>query len=173
MGDHEQKPIEHPLRNPFVWMLLCILGWSVVSGLSMILVAIKTNDGVVIDDYYRQGRLINRRTELDQQAADYGLRAELSIHDSATGLQLHQGQLVSYPQQLQLTLWHSTMSGHDQTQQLLHLGGGHYSQQLPQSLRPGRWHLELKTAEWRLVGDIHVPDQTQVELSPSAMVFSQ
>lgn len=173
MTETEQQSTEHPLRNPYVWMLLCVLGWSVMSGLAMILVAIKTNDGVVVDDYYRQGRLINRRTSLDQQAADYGLRAQLTIDQQLASLHLHRGRLASYPDQLQITLWHSTLSGYDHIQQLTHLGEGHYSYNLKTSLRPGQWNLELTTTDWRLVGDIRMPIQSQVELTPSAMVSTQ
>ena len=47
-------------RVPFVWLLISVPATSVVLGAIMITLAVLTDDGLVIDDYYQHGKHINQ-----------------------------------------------------------------------------------------------------------------
>jgi uncharacterized protein len=170
---HISSPkIESPWQNPYVWLIILILLWTVISGLSMIVVAYRTHDGVVVDDYYREGRLINRRSDLDRIAADLGLQAQLEWQDNQLTLELKNVSNLNFPAELELTWWHSTRSGFDLVQTLLHQQAGRYTAAFTSPARAGRWNLQLKSEQWRLVGQLDYPAQTAVRLHSNLAVES-
>ncbi|WP_186407061.1 FixH family protein [Candidatus Accumulibacter aalborgensis] len=143
-------------RQPWPWLLMLGPATAIVAGLFTAYLAVVTNDGLVEDDYYKQGLTVNQRTERDHRAAELGIEAEFVL--GADGgrirvlLRSHQG--VHLPEALALRIAHPTRPGFDQNV-LLHLeSAGVYTGSLV-PLPPGRWHttLEDDKQQWRLVGD--------------------
>ena len=56
-------------REPFVWLLIAIPLTAVIVGFVGLALAIRSDDGMVEDDYYRQGMAINRMLDRDKAAA--------------------------------------------------------------------------------------------------------
>lgn len=71
-------------REPWPWLLMAPILVTMIVGFSMLGVAIKTSDGLVSDDYYRQGVLYNEYRERDEQAASFGIQGSLTM-DEVTG----------------------------------------------------------------------------------------
>jgi hypothetical protein len=71
-------------RQPLVWLLVLIPSSAVVMGVFLISLAVLSNDGLVVDDYYRHGLEINRQLARDEAAAAYALAATLQL-DHYTG----------------------------------------------------------------------------------------
>ena len=71
-------------KEPWPWLFLVPITASVIVGFSMLGVAIQTNDGLVTDDYYRQGVLYNENLERDEKAQELGITGSL-IMDELTG----------------------------------------------------------------------------------------
>jgi hypothetical protein len=137
-------------REPWPWIIMSGPAVVVVAGIATLVIAIRTNDGVVADDYYKQGLAVNKAVERDARAAALNLEAGLVFneeHDRVRVTLTGQAQ----PDRLVLRLVHPTRSGEDQGVSLAHLGGGLYEGRIapPGS---GRWSVRIEDAEgtWRL-----------------------
>ena len=71
-------------KEPWPWFFLAPITASMIVGFSMLGVAIDTNDGLVTDDYYRQGVLYNENLERDEKAKELGITGSLTM-DELTG----------------------------------------------------------------------------------------
>ena len=60
----------HWYNFPLVWMMISIPFSAVIMGVVMIWLAVDTNDGLVVDDYYKQGLEINGLISRDKKAAE-------------------------------------------------------------------------------------------------------
>ena len=134
----------------------------VVAGLVTAYLAASGSDGLVDDDYYKQGLAVNQLTARDQQALALGLQAD--VMQSADGAQirvlLRGNGDFALPAALTLRLVHPTRSGADQQLELASGGAGAYGGQLAARLA-GRWHVVLEdaTGQWRLTGEWTVEPQ--------------
>ena len=57
---------------------------AVVSGALMLWLAITSYDGLVSDDYYKQGLAINQVLRRDKRASELGYQAHASLSDDGT-----------------------------------------------------------------------------------------
>ncbi len=125
----------------------------VVAGAVTTWLAISSNDGLVIDDYYRQGLAINRTVGRSETAERLGITAQLTLADERIrvllGAAAGRGALT-------LHMVHPTRSGMDQSVDLAAIQPGVYAGRL-RLLAPGRWHVVLEGADWRLSGNWTLP----------------
>lgn len=143
-------------RHPWPWLLMAGPFIVVVAGLVTAYLAVVSNDGLVDDDYYKQGLAVNQISARDQRAAALALQAE--VMRGADGAQIRillrarPGTVL--PGALRLRLVHPTRSGVDQILVLAADGAGSYTGKLGAPLS-GRWHVALEDEkdEWRLTGD--------------------
>ncbi len=153
-------------KEPIVWMLIAIPGAAVVMGIVMLTLAIQTWSGLVVDDYYRHGKQINRVIARDRLAYELGLAATLHLENSGTLRVRFDPSVTVVPgDEIELSLVHATRPGLDQTLILTRVE----TRVLQGSLRlpgPGRWNLALQTADWRLSGSLHYPQQRKIALTP-------
>ena len=149
---------QHPwYRYPWVWLLIAVPLSAVIGGIITIYLAVTTSDGLVVDDYYRHGKAINRVLARDRAAAVHGLEARIAldaVHNRVVVLLASRD--ADLPDELTLAFLHPTTQGHDQQVRLARTGDGRYSGQF-EELRLGDWHLQLEAADWRLSGRIRVP----------------
>ncbi|MCB1740560.1 MAG: FixH family protein [Gammaproteobacteria bacterium] len=146
-------------QEPFAWLVLGIPVVAVLTGMIMLSLSIRGFDGLVVDDYYKRGKEINRTLERDQAAVDQALSAQLSMEPGRLVLDLSSGRPgFQMPDALTLSLLNATRSGRDQRLTLQHAGGGRYlaSWDPPGE---GRWYLQVETNEWRLRASTHLQDQ--------------
>jgi hypothetical protein len=157
-------------RYPMVWMLIAIPFSAVVMGVIMIWLAVTTDDGLVADDYYKQGMAINRDLSRDALAQEQGLSAALEMDDTdgliRIDLAFDKGGLENYPDTLQLKLQYATHDHNDVRLVLNHGQGNSYIGMVKQSLIQGKWYIELSQGEWRLNGAMDVSKQVKVLLAP-------
>ena len=66
-------------KEHYVWLIIFFPLLAVVGGIITFILAINSNDGLVVDDYYKQGLEINRTLERDQNAANYELDADIQF----------------------------------------------------------------------------------------------
>lgn len=136
---------------------------AIIGCLITIVIAIRTNDGLVADDYYKQGLAINQTIARDEKAAALGLEALV---------QLSEGQIVvqmsanggGLPQKVLLTLVHPTRSGADQQVWLSRVGERYEGPIGP--LSTGRWQIRLEdeARSWRMNGAAYVPNEATVRI---------
>jgi len=167
MMSNAESPVRNWKREPLVWMLIAIPASAVVMGVVMITLAIQSHSGLVVDDYYKKGKQINRVLARDQLAFELGLVAALSINAAnEIEIRFDPGVSVVPGERIELKLVHATRPGLDQQlffdntnikllESSLNLSGS------------GRWNLILQTADWRLTGSLQYPDQRSAELLPN------
>jgi hypothetical protein len=153
-------------REPLVWMLIAIPLSAVIMGVVMMTLAIQSYSGLVVDDYYKKGKQINRVLARDKLAYELGLAAALSIHASGIEIRFDPGVSVIPGERIELKLVHATRPGLDR--QLFFDNRNLRLLESPLNmLGPGRWNLILQTPDWRLTGSLQYPDQSGAQLLPN------
>lgn len=148
--------------------LLGILMMSICSGLTMAFLAINSADGLVKDDYYKDGLAINKVLVHDTLAQQLNVQAEININNEKDiSVTLFHDKSFSVPPALTLDFIFPTRANRDQTITLQKTADGHYQGSSNQPIR-GHWYLELKpdAQSWRLTGEIYLPQQPLLLLKP-------
>ncbi len=152
-------------RHFWVWFVIAIPVSAMVMGFTTLYYAVSTSDGLVVDDYYRQGLAINRTLDRDRRAAELGLSARVDF----LGEQLRVVLQGVRPEQLHVRLLHPTLAHHDVDILVWPEADGTYRATLPE-LVPASWYVLVEPAEraeWRLLGRIRIPGERSVEIAPS------
>lgn len=150
-------------RSP--WLLMLGPAVVVVAGLYTAWLAIDTDDGLVVEDYYREGKTINRVLKREEEAHRLGLAAEVRLeaagHLARVRLQASAG--VALPERIELRFSHPTRAGFDQTVVLNHEADGSYVGTL-QPPGVANWYVlvEDTAGAWRLSGRWQSPAAGQV-----------
>lgn len=139
-------------KEPWPWLLASMPATAVIAGGFTLYFAITSNDGLVVDDYYKAGKAINQTIERDNLAKSLGISAQLSVHDSSLHAQLS-GNLQTPPGNLTMQILHPTRSGDDHTV-ILSWDGSAYSGKLPQ-LASSHYRTQItpEFGNWRLHGE--------------------
>jgi uncharacterized protein len=141
-------------KEPWPWLLMLGPFVVVVAGFVTAWLAIRSNDGLVADDYYKQGLAINQQLERDHKAGELGVQAQVLRSGVQMRVMLTGSKLAAPPEKLILRLSHPTRAGLDQAVDLLAEGQGMFSGRLSTDIS-GRWHVVLEdpSGQWRLQGD--------------------
>lgn len=163
MKQSENKAIWY--TQPLVWMLIAIPLSAVLGGISMIYLAVTTDDGLVKDDYYKYGKQINLVLERDIEAKRIGLTGQFDF-EPKTGVVLVklESKINKLPPTILLELLHATRAGQDQSVELIFTAENSYHG-LIKELAPGRWYVQLTTPQWRLNGELKNPGQTKIKFT--------
>jgi hypothetical protein len=141
-------------RNPMVWMVIFFPAVAVVAGLTTVYIAVVTSDGLVEDDYYKQGLQINRVIDRDRRATELGLRAAIRIDAGSgeTSVRLSADRPLPESGELALRLVHRTIPGLDQQTTLVanREDPTRFAGYLRPPIGEGRWTLMLQAGDWRL-----------------------
>jgi hypothetical protein len=154
-------------REPWPWFLIAIPAASVLMGIVMVVLAMRTHDGLVAEDYYKQGLAINQMLDREARARELGISAGLTFAADRSRVYVRLGGPTSALQTPVLTLVHPTRAGQDQRIALMRTPAGEYEGILA-PLPAGHWRLvvEDRAAGWRLQG-VWQSEQSEVELAPA------
>ena len=154
-------------QEPLVWLLIAIPASAVVMGVIMLVLAIQSYSGLVVDDYYKKGKQINRVLARDRLAWELGLAADLTLAEDGT-VELRFAPDVDYVpgERIELSLVHATQPGLDRKLVLDRVEGHLLVADLTLP-GPGRWNLFLQTPDWRLTGSLRAPQQNSASLLPN------
>lgn len=158
------KPQDRPwYREPWVWFLAAGPLTVIVAGFVTLWLALASDDGLVADDYYKQGLAINQALGRDRTAAALRLRASVLAGPERVRVVLTGSQM---PTALRLQLSHPTRRAKDQVVVLTAAAAGVYEGWLPAAVRVGRWRVLLEDVEksWRLTGEWVTPQEYPVIL---------
>ena len=139
---------------------------AVIAGGITAWLAISTSDGLVVDDYYKQGLAIEKTMERSRHAAELGLQARVRLSADAVDVALTGNPAEALPERVRVTFFHPTRSGMDQTLLLAgargHFVGAH------ENLSSGRWDIQIEdeSRTWRLNGAAHLPTETEIRIVP-------
>lgn len=159
-------------REPWPWILMLGPLIVIVAGILTTYLAVVSSDGLVEDDYYRQGLTVNQRFARDHRAIELGIEAELLMGTDGNRIRalLRGKDGVRLPETLKLRIAHPTRQGFDQQVLLRSSGGGAV---YTGTVKPfaGRWHITLDDdgQQWRLVGEWMAEKESVLRL-PVAVV---
>jgi hypothetical protein len=141
-------------RHRWPWLLMLGPAVVVVAGAITAAVAIRTNDGVVADDYYKQGLGINKVIARDLRAGSLNARAQMLFNEERNRVRVMLAAGTADPASLRVWLFHGARAGDDQSVVLARVAAGTYEGAL-RTPPDGRWQLRLEDGEgtWRITGD--------------------
>jgi len=153
-------------KHPLVWMMISIPFSAVIMGVIMIWLAVDTDDGLVADDYYKQGLAINDVIIRDKKAAELGLSAIVEFDNSAKviNLQFDKGLLENFPDTLILNFQHATRANSDVSVSLNRGIDNQYIGYINQAITEGIWYFELIDGNWKLNARSHVRANNVINL---------
>lgn len=154
-------------RHFWPWFLIAIPAAAVAGSMLTAVLAGRNRDSLVADDWYREGKAINRVLARDRAARRLGVSAELRIDERSGEVALElAGDSTSALETLSLELSHPTLASRDR-QVLLRRreDSGAFRGRLPPGLS-GRWYATLTPSPgssptlpepWRLRQEIRLP----------------
>jgi hypothetical protein len=132
-----------------LWPWLLILGPAsvIVAGAATMWLAFNGADGVVAEDYYKQGLAINRRLAREDAARAAGITARVELAQGAIRVQLS----GAAPEVVFVHLAHATRAGYDVRLRLSRDASGAYEAPLD-ALPPGHWRVVIEDPRgtWRI-----------------------
>lgn len=138
---------------------------AVIMGVVMIWLAISTNDGLVVDDYYRHGKSINKVLKRDIAAAEYRLDAKLNFNFDQRLVNMKLTALPGFdlPDEIAVRFLNATRAGLDRELILKRTDAENYTAVLS-ALNTGQWYIQIEAGDWRLLGSLSVPGNKELHL---------
>ena len=137
-----------------VWLVIFFPSLAVVAGTITIIIAMNTEDSLVVDEYYKKGLAINEVIKYDEQAKQLGLSAFVDANSQSGEIlvSLSSESNVELPPEITFKLIHRTRSGLDQTTVLQRKGDtADYRGYLKPPIIEGRWTVQvIAEQQWRL-----------------------
>lgn len=169
MNTPRQSPTSPWYRELWPWLLMAGPVIVIVAGFITAWLAFRSADGLVDDDYYKQGLAVNQRIHRDQEALDRGIEVDLELvgEGQALSARLRENSPRGTPPVLNLRLSHPTAAGRDLNLSLSLGPDGLYRTALAEKLA-GRWTVSVSdaSARWRLVGDWRPETRSALHLAP-------
>jgi hypothetical protein len=148
-------------REPWPWFLMSGPFLVIIAAFVTAWIAIRSSDGLVTEDYYKEGMAAGETLARSKHAEELGISAGLRLIDDQVLIRLASRQSVK-PAALNVTLSHPTRAGIDQ-KSVLKLHGDVYAGKLnlPAS---GRWLVlvEDEARTWRVMGSVMLPATGEV-----------
>ena len=135
-------------RQFWPWLLIAGPATVLLAGAVTAWIAFASADGLVAEDYYKQGMAVNRLLAREERAAELGLSADIQLTAKSVVVRLR----GAAPEALFVHLAHATRAGHDQRLRLAPVQPGVYQADVPE-LPAGRWHIVVEDprGSWRIV----------------------
>ena len=150
-------------REPWPWLLMAGPAIVVVAGITTAIIAFRGADGLVADDYYKQGLGINREIARDQAARDLGIEGEVQLLPGLARVSLRAA--APLPDRMTLRLVHPTRASQDLAVYPARVADGVWEAPLA-DLPAGRWRAIVETVQWRVGAQIDTHAATAAKLSP-------
>jgi len=152
-------------KEPMVWLVIAIPLSSVIYGTFFLVVSITTFDGMVVDDYYKVGKQINREFKRDRAALAHGLTAQVLVENKTVTVTTVSNQDYTEPPVLEINFIYSTRADIDKEIFVEQVSPGIYKGSIPE-LETGRWKVQIASDDWRLLGSMWAPDERKINLKP-------
>ena len=134
-------------RHRWPWILMSGPAAVLVAGAWTTWIAFASADGLVAEDYYKQGLAINKVLAREEAARTLGVSAEVLVFKERIEVKL----TGEAPVALFVHLAHGTRAGYDQRLRLARTPEGRYEAALP-ALPAGRWKMAIEDPQgrWRI-----------------------
>lgn len=144
-------------RERWPWLLMLGPFIVIVAGGVTAWLAVVTSDGLVTEDYYKQGQAAGETLARSRHAEALGIQAGVRLTEDGIRVRLSSQSALPATPALLVTLSHPTRAGMDQQSRLRQDGDAYVgTMHLPAS---GHWLvlIEDEAKTWRLVGSVALP----------------
>lgn len=178
MNETDDESLKPWYRQFWFWFVFSPLIYIIIMCSVTVTIALKGADDVIIDNYYKEGRMINQALEQDKRAQALGLSGNLNFDRTSGEVLLTIVNVPSdaalMPDQLLLMMGHPVKAAKDQLITLNAIAPGKYRGEL--LVEPDySWYLTLypindltlrKDAPWTLSGEIDFRAAENALLAP-------
>lgn len=178
MNETDDESLKPWYRQFWFWFVFSPLIYIIIMCSVTVTIALKGADDVIIDNYYKEGRMINQALEQDKRAHVLGLSGNLQFDRTSGEVLLSisnvPGDAALMPEQLLLLMGHPVKAAKDQLITLTAIAPGKYRGEL--LVEPDySWYLTLypvndltlrKDAPWTLSGEIDFRAAENALLAP-------
>ena len=151
-------------RHPWALFLAALPAIAVVAGVITFRIAANGTDGLVAEDYYKQGLNVQEDIKRLHHARERGIQGVLSLKAEGVAFTPERADALNNPSLL-LRFVHPTRAGLDQVVALKN-DSGVYRGQMP-NIVMGAWKFQLEdeAQTWRIVGAAHLPELLPIAMS--------
>ncbi|MEN0038645.1 MAG: FixH family protein [Cellvibrio sp.] len=178
MNDSTKEVVKPWYREFWFWFVFAPLIYIIIMCSITVTIALKGADDVIIDNYYKEGRMINQALEQDKRAHELGLSGELRFDRTSGDVLLTVTNAPTdaklMPNELLLMMGHPVKAAKDQLISLKEVAPGHYRGELKTEPEYS-WYLTLypindlamrNDAPWTLSGEINFRESEVTALTP-------
>lgn len=159
------------MNNPWYkefwpWFLIAVPIITFAMGGLLLKLAISTEDSLVVDDYYKEGKAINARLDKEAIAKKMNITTDLTINDGSIALQFHSG-IPKEGNAVKLSFYHVTLEDRDVSVLLSRDANGIYRGFVEESL-DGKWRVSLTPFDdsWKIQNTLHLPYSGIIKFNP-------
>ncbi len=155
------------------WFVFTPLFVVILVGTALVIVAFSQSDDRVVDDYYKQGKLINHRFQAEKNASLLGVSGTLSFNLMENQVAFELNKWVDSPGVIQLYLSHPAYEEKDQYIELKYVSSNQFVGVLDSAIR-GRWYIKLSSVSsvegnetelpWRISAEINLDHNQEIQL---------
>ncbi|GEA10993.1 FixH family protein [Alteromonas sp. KUL49] len=148
------------------WFLIAVPVVTLIMGVVLLRLAINTEDSLVVDDYYKEGKAINSRLDKVANARRLRITTDLTIDDGLIAIKFHSG----IPQDgtaLKLAFHHVTLEEKDTEVLLTRDATGVFRGSTDNDLS-GKWRVSLMpmNEEWKIQQTLTLPNGATIRFNP-------
>ncbi|MCC2604009.1 FixH family protein [Planctobacterium marinum] len=148
------------------WFLITIPAISMVLGFTIVYLAVTSENSMVSDDYYKEGKAINQSISKKRMAKQLNLVAALTLQENRIYVTFQQA-LPPDAAALKLDFFHATLQDKDFFVMLTRNAEGVYSGELRNETK-GKWRLTLTPFDesWKIRKTVSLPIASDIILEP-------
>ena len=148
------------------WFLIAVPVITVIMSGFLIHFATSTQDTLVIDDYYKEGKAINARLDKVEAARRLNITTDLMVDDNRVSVKFHSG----IPQEgtaLKIAFYHVTLAERDTELLLTRDATGVYRGTTEAEL-DGKWRISLTPIDeaWKIQNTVLLPQSQKIAFNP-------
>jgi hypothetical protein len=150
------------------WFIISLPALTIVAAMITITIAVKTDDGLVVDDYYKEGLAINEDKQRIRKAAALEISAELSLDENGM-IRARLPETVSALPFLMLRLTHPGDASKDLELPLANTGNALFTSKDPLTGTGINWHVVITPpdTDWKLSGRWRPDAMDTIQIAPS------
>ena len=148
------------------WFLIAIPTSSFIMAYFIVKFATNTQDSLVVDDYYKEGKAYNVNHKKVENARKLRIMTDLSVNDGQIALEFHSG-IPEEGNALKLSFYHVTLAERDVSLLLTRDANGIYRGFVEQDLS-GKWRVTLSPLDdsWKVQQEIGLPRADKIRFVP-------
>ena len=148
------------------WFLIAVPVSSFVMAYFLVNFAANTEDSLVVDDYYKEGKAINASMAKVEEARRLRIMTELTVNEGQIALEFHSG-IPSTGNALKLNFYHVTLQEKDFSLLLTRDAKGIYRGFTEQDTN-GKWRVSLTPIDdsWKVQQEVSLPRKDKIRFVP-------